>query len=33
MGHKGVIPARKIGRAWGFSRPAPIEHLAKGDER
>lgn len=31
MAHRRELPARKIGRAWRFSRQALLEYLAGGD--
>lgn len=30
LAHRGDLPARKIGRAWRFSRQALMEYLANG---
>lgn len=31
--HRGELPARKVGRAWRFSRRALIDHLSDGVQR
>ena len=31
MAHRRELPARKIGRAWRFSRQALLDHLATGN--
>lgn len=31
--HKGELPARKVGRAWRFSRRALLDYLADGMQR
>lgn len=31
--HKGQLPARKVGRAWRFSRQALLNYLADGMDR
>jgi excisionase family DNA binding protein len=31
--HRGELPARKIGRAWRFSRQALLDHLVGGVQR
>lgn len=30
LAHRGELPARKVGRAWRFSRKALLDYLADG---
>jgi excisionase family DNA binding protein len=33
LAHRGELPARKIGRAWRFSRLALLDYVADGTQR